>query len=143
MDKTKVLFVCIHNSARSQMAEALLNHFFGERFQAESAGLEPGTLNPSAVAAMADIGIDISKKETRAVFDLYKVGNMYGYVITVCDEASGERCPLFPGVRKTLHWSFEDPASFKGSDEEKLKKTIDVRDQIKSKIQVWVHEGNP
>ncbi|HUI09227.1 MAG TPA: arsenate reductase ArsC [Bacteroidota bacterium] len=143
MDKSRVLFVCIHNSARSQMAEALLNHFYGDYFQAESAGLEPGKLNPIAVAAMADIGIDISKKTTRGVFDLYKAGMMYKYVVTVCDEASAERCPLFPSATKTLHWSFEDPASFKGSDTEKLQKTILVRDKIKSTIAAWVHELNP
>ena len=143
MEKSRVLFVCIHNSARSQMAEALLNHFYGERFQAESAGLEPGKLNPMAVAAMADLGIDISQKATRDVFDLYKAGKTYQYVITVCDEASAERCPLFPSVRKTLHWSFEDPASFEGSDSEKLQKTINVREEIKSKIQAWLHELNP
>jgi len=143
MEKSRVLFVCIHNSARSQMAEALLNHFYGERFQAESAGLEPEKLNPIAVAAMADLGIDISQKATRDVFDLYKAGKTYQYVITVCDEASAERCPLFPSVRKTLHWSFEDPASFEGSDSEKLQKTINVREEIKSKIQAWLHELNP
>ena len=143
MEKSRVLFVCIHNSARSQMAEALLNHFYGERFQAESAGLEPGKLNPMAVAAMADLGIDISQKATRDVFDLYKAGKTYQYVITVCDEASAERCPLFPSVTRTLHWSFEDPASFEGSDSEKLQKTIKVREEIKSKIQAWLHEPNP
>jgi len=143
MDKSRVLFVCIHNSARSQMAEALLNHFYGDRFQAESAGLEPGKLNPIAVAAMADIGIDISQKTTRDVFELYKSGNMYKYVITVCDEASAERCPLFPSVTKTLHWSFVDPASFTGSDNDRLQKTIKVRDQIKAKLAAWVHELNP
>ena len=143
MDKARVLFVCVHNSARSQMAEALLNHLFGDRFQAESAGLEPGKLNPVAVAAMADMGVDISRKKTRDVFELYKFRTMYRYVITVCDEASGERCPLFPGVAKTLHWTFKDPAGFKGSDEEKLKKTIEVRDQIKSTIEAWVHELHP
>jgi len=143
MDRTKVLFVCIHNSARSQMAEALVNNLYGDQFQAESAGLEPGRLNPVAVAAMKDMGIDISNKLTRDVFDLYKAGRMYTYVITVCDEASGERCPLFAGVTKTLHWSFEDPASFQGSEEEKLRHTIQVRDQIKAKLQAWVHELHP
>jgi arsenate reductase len=140
MAKVKVLFVCVHNSARSQMAEALLNYLHGDRFVAESAGLEPGRLNPVAVSAMKDIGIDISSKKTRDVFDLYRAGTMYQYVITVCDEASGERCPLFPGVTKTLHWSFADPAAFTGSEGEKLERTIQVRDQIKAKIQAWVHE---
>jgi arsenate reductase len=138
MRKIRVLFVCVHNSARSQMAEALLNHFYGERFLAESAGLEPGTLNPVAVAAMRDLGIDISKKQTRDVFELYKHGKRYDYVITVCDEASGERCPLFPGVTTTLHWSFEDPSAFRGTEREKLLKTIEVREGIRVKLQDWI-----
>ncbi len=141
MKKTRVLFVCVHNSARSQMAEALLNHLFGDRFQAESAGLEPGSLNPLAVAAMADMGIDISGKQTRDVFDLYRRGERYEYVVTVCDEASGERCPLFPGIAQKIHWSFEDPASFTGSPAEKLMGTVRVRDQIKGRIQAWVKEA--
>lgn len=118
-----VLFVCVHNSARSQMAEALLNHLAGDRFQAESAGLEPGVLNPLAVGAMKHLGIDIADRETRGVFDLFKQGERYGYVITVCDESSGERCPIFPGITRRLHWSFDDPASFTGSYQEKLTQT--------------------
>lgn len=143
MEKIKVLFVCVHNSARSQMAEAFLNHIAGNTFRAESAGLEPGKLNPLAIAAMKDIGIDISNKQTRDAFELFRRGESYSYVVTVCDESNGERCPVFPGVAKALHWSFEDPASFKGSEKEKLKKTIEVRDKIKSKIQAWVHGLNP
>jgi arsenate reductase len=143
MEKTKVLFVCVHNSARSQMAEALLNHFYGDQYEAESAGLEPGKLNPVAAAAMEEMGIDISQKGTQDVFELYKAGKIYTYVITVCDESSGERCPLFPGVTKTLHWSFDDPAAFTGSEAEKLRRTIQVRDQINAKILAWVHELNP
>jgi arsenate reductase len=122
------------------MAEALLNSIAGERFQAESAGLEPGILNPLAVAAMKDMGIDITEKETRDVFDLFKRGERYSYVITVCDEASGERCPIFPGITKRLHWSFGDPASFTGSYQDKLKQTFRVRDQISQQIQDWLKE---
>ena len=118
MEKEKVLFVCIHNSARSQMAEAILNHLAGDRFIAESAGLEPGKLNPLAVEAMKDMGIDISQKKTQDVFDLYKQGRRFNYVITVCDEASSERCPLFPGIAKKLHWSFPDPSILQGTLEE-------------------------
>jgi arsenate reductase len=140
MDKVKVLFVCVHNSARSQMAEALLNHIGGERFHAESAGLEPGTLNPLAVEAMKRMNIDISGKQTRDVFELYKRGERFSYVITVCDESSGERCPLFPGITKRIHWSFDDPASFTGPFDERLSKTIQVRDQIKKRIQDWLKE---
>lgn len=133
----KVLFVCIHNSARSQMAEALLNHFCGSEIHAESAGLEPGTLNPLAVAAMADMGIDISKKQPQAVLELFKENRFYGYVITVCDETSAERCPIFPGNSARLHWGFPDPSSFTGTWEERLEKTIAVRDQIAAKVQEW------
>lgn len=134
MHKIKVLFVCIHNSARSQMAEALLTHIGGELFQAESAGLEPGKLNPLAIDAMAEMGIDISKNPTKRVFDLFKEGRIFHYVITVCDETSAERCPTFPGITKRLHWSFEDPSGFQGSPEDRLALTIDVREQIKAKI---------
>ena len=140
MDREKVLFVCIHNSARSQMAEALLNHLAGDRFIAESAGLEPGKLNPLAVEAMKDMGIDISKKQTRDVFILYKNGERFNYVITVCDEAGGERCPLFPGISKKLHWSFPDPAALQGTFEEKLRQTIDIRNQINKRIEEWLRE---
>lgn len=140
MTKIKVLFVCIHNSARSQMAEALLKKIGGEEFDVESAGLEPGTLNPLVVEAMQDIGIDISKNKTKRVFDFYKQGRMFHYVITVCDEASAERCPIFPGVTKRLHWSFEDPSGFQGSHDERLNKTIAVRNQIERKIATYAKE---
>jgi arsenate reductase len=140
MDKARVLFVCVHNSARSQMAESLLNHIAGERFHAESAGLEPGVLNPLAVEAMKQMNIDISGKQTRDVFELYRRGERFSYVITVCDESSGERCPLFPGITKRIHWSFDDPASFTGPFDERLARTIQVRDQIEERIQDWLKE---
>src|ERR1700740_2897250 len=100
--KHKVLFVCIHNSARSQMAEAFLSKYGSEFFEAESAGLEPGELNPNVIEVMKETGIDISKKETKSVFDLFSKGKMYNVVITVCDEASAERCPIFPGFVKRI-----------------------------------------
>ena len=99
MAKQRVLFVCVHNSARSQMAEAFLKQLAGDRFEVESAGIEPGALNPIVVDAMKEIGIDISGNQTKDVFDFLKRGKAFSYVITVCDEASGERCPIFPGVR--------------------------------------------
>src|SRR5574344_130132 len=102
MEKIKVLFVCIHNSARSQMAETFLNQLGGDKFEAESAGLEPGNLNPIVVDAMKEIGIDISNNKTNSVFDFYKSGKRYHFVFTVCDEASGEKCPIFPGNLKTM-----------------------------------------
>jgi len=142
MDKKKVLFVCIHNSARSQMAEAFLNEMAIDQFEAESAGLEPGLLNPLVVEAMDKIGIDISSNKTKIVQDLIDTKRVYDYIITVCDEASAQRCPVFPGQGKRIHMGFEDPSSFDGSDEEKLAKTIGVRDQIKTKIQQWIEEHN-
>lgn len=134
MDKTKILFVCIHNSARSQMAEAFVNTYFGDKFEAESAGLEPGTLNPLVVKSMAEIGIDISNNPTKGVFEFFKKGKRYNYVITVCDEASGQRCPIFPGALKKINWSFEDPSALTGTDEEKLTKIASIRDSIKAKV---------
>src|SRR2546423_17010 len=118
--KSNVLFICIHNSARSQMAEAWLNRLCGDSFAAESAGLEPGTLNPLVVEAMQEAGIDISKKKTRAVFDVFKSGKLFTYVITVCDESSAERCPIFPGPAKRLHWSFRDPSALTGTRDKKM-----------------------
>ncbi len=134
----KVLFVCIHNSARSQMAEAFVNKYGQDKIVAESAGLEPGRLNPIVVEAMKDIGIDISNNPTKSVFDFYKQGNLYNYVITVCDETSGEQCPLFPGITERLHWGFPDPSSFIGTHHERLEKTKDVRDAIEKKIVDWI-----
>jgi len=122
------------------MAEAIVNHYYEDIFEAESAGLEAGTLNPLAVEAMNEIGIDISGNKTKEVFDFYKEGRLYGYVITVCDEASSERCPVFPGITERVHWSFPDPAAFTGSHEEKLAKTREVRDKMKLKIDEWVKE---
>lgn len=97
MDKKRVLFVCVHNSARSQMAEAFLKKYRGEHFEVESAGLEPGKLNPIVVEAMKEVGIDISQNKTKSVFDFYKQGKQYDYVVTVCDESQSGACPVFPG----------------------------------------------
>jgi arsenate reductase (thioredoxin) len=138
--KKTVLFVCIHNSARSQMAEAWLNHLCGEHFVAESAGLEPGKLNPLAVAVMREAGIDISSKKTQGVSDVLKSGQSFSYVVTVCDETSAERCPIFPGVMTRLHWGFSDPAAVTGTDDEQLAKVRVIRDQIRAKIEVWCTE---
>ncbi|HLP44897.1 MAG TPA: arsenate reductase ArsC [Candidatus Deferrimicrobium sp.] len=140
MENIKVLFLCVHNSARSQMAEAFLKAIGGERFEVESAGLEVGTLNPYAVQVMAEIGIDISKNRSKSVFEFIRTGRLFQYVITVCDEASAERCPIFPGFTRRLHWSFPDPALFTGTDEEKMMKTRSVRDQIRDRIARWLEE---
>ena len=134
MEKKKVLFICIHNSARSQMAEAWMNHLCGDRFDAESAGLEPGTLNPLVIAAMKEVGLDLSGKETRSVSGVYKSGKIFSYVITVCDESSTEHCPVFPGLVKHLHWSFTDPSTLQGTEQEKLIIMREIRDAILSSI---------
>ena len=134
--KKRVLFLCIHNSARSQMAAAFLKQLAGERFEVESAGLEPGRLNPLAVAAMKDAGIDISRNGTQSVFDLFENGRRFDYVVSVCDAASAERCPVFPGVATRMNWSFADPSAFTGTDEERLRRTIAVRDEIRDKVRV-------
>ena len=138
MEKKKVLFVCIHNSARSQMAEELLRKLAGDRFEVESAGLEPGKLNLIVIEALKEEGIDITGKQTKAVFDLFKTGKHYGYVITVCDEASAERCPIFPGLCQRLHWSFTDPSKFQGTDKEKLAKVREVKEEIKRALKEWI-----
>jgi arsenate reductase (thioredoxin) len=125
------------------MAEAFLNQICGEEFEAHSAGLEPGKLNPIVIEAMQEIGIDISGNPTKAVFEMFKSGKMFTYVITVCDEASAERCPIFPGVTKRLHWSFPDPSSFQGTPQEKLARACEVRDTIKAKVEAWCAEVCP
>lgn len=136
--KKKVLFVCIHNSARSQMAEMFLNSLGGELFEAQSAGFEPGNMNPLVVEVMREIGYDLSNNETNSVFDFFKEGRRYNYVITVCDEGAAQRCPLFPGITQRINWSFEDPSSFEGTYEEKLAKTRVVRDAVKAKVEEFL-----
>ena len=138
--KKKVLFICVHNSARSQMAAALLNKRCGDSFEAQSAGLEPGKLNPLAVDVLGEIGIDISRNKTQAVFDVFKSGELFAYVITVCDESEAEGCPIFPGVTTRLHWSFADPSQFVGTREEKLEETRKVRDKIDNQIRHFCAE---
>ena len=140
MDRKRVLFLCVHNSARSQMAEAFLNALAGDRFCAESAGFEPGVLNPVVVKAMKEIGIDISGNSTTSVFDLYKAGELYEYVITVCDEAHAEQCPTFPGHAQRIHWGFEDPSMYTGTHVEKLEKIRKLRDAIRQRVEQWVRE---
>jgi arsenate reductase len=132
--KKKVLFICVHNSARSQMAAALLNKICGEYFEAQSAGLEPGSLNLLAVEALREIGIDISQNKTQAVFDVFKSGQLFAYVITVCSEAEAQGCPIFPGVSTRLHWPFDDPSKLGGSREERLAGTREILKEIEDKV---------
>jgi arsenate reductase len=124
------------------MAEAFLKQLAGDKFDVESAGLEPGKLNPLVVEVMKEAGIDISQNKTKSVFDLYKQNRLYDYVIAVCDESQAQRCPIFPGtvVTKSIDWSFPDPATFQGRWEEKLEKTREVRDKIKYRLVEFLKE---
>lgn len=137
---TRVLFLCVHNSARSQMAEAFLKKWGGRRFEAESAGLEPGVLNPFVVRAMAEIGIDISRNTTKSVFDLFLQEKIYQIVVTVCSKEAAERCPVFPGLAERHHWPFDDPSSFRGSEEEIMSRVRIVRDRIEAAVKEFVHD---
>ena len=137
----KVLFICVHNSARSQMAEAYLRKYGGKRFAVESAGLEPGTINPLVVEVMKEEGIELSDKSTNSVYDFYREGKSYDYVITVCSKDAAERCPIFPGGGQRLHWPFDDPSKAKGSHEEKLVEVRRIRDEIREKILVFLESG--
>ena len=141
--KKRILFVCIHNSARSQMAEAFVNRVCGDRFEAQSAGIDPGKLNPFVVEAMKEIGFDLSGNKTKSCDEMLCRGLKFDYVVTVCDEASAERCPVFPGSGQRLLWGFPDPSGFQGSPEEKLAFTRKVRDQIKAKIEAWCAGTSP
>ncbi len=133
----RFLFVCIHNSARSQMAEAFLNRCCPGECIAESAGLEPGSLNPVVVKAMSEIGIDLSHNRTKSVDEILSVGTTFTHVVTVCDEASAERCPVFPGGGERLHWGFPDPSALNGSEAERLPRVREIRDRIREQVQNW------
>jgi arsenate reductase len=137
---TKVLFLCVHNSARSQMAEAFLKKHGGGRFEAESAGLEPGKLNPYVVRAMAEVGIDIAGNPTKSVFDLFDAKKVFQVVVTVCSKEAAERCPIFPGLAERHHWPFDDPSSFKGTDEEIMARVRSVRDEIEDAVMTFIKE---
>lgn len=133
---SRVLFLCTANSARSQMAEALLRKHAGARFEAYSAGIEPGEVNPLTVRALGEIGIDASNHWAKSV-ELFRGRMHFDYVITVCSNAEA-RCPVFPGAAVRLHWAFEDPAAASGSEDERLAKFRAVRDQIETRIVSWL-----
>lgn len=141
--KPKVLMVCVHNSARSQMAAAWINHLFGDRVEAESAGLQPGVLNPLAVRAMQEVGIDISGAQTRDVFEVVRSGHPFSHVVTVCDGASAEKCPPFPGIEDVLHWDLPDPAAQLGDEEVKMNKFRQIRDELRQRIERWMISMQP
>jgi len=140
MSVKKVLFVCVHNSARSQMGEAYMNKLAEGRYIAESAGLESGELNPYVVKAMQEDGIDISGSSTNEVLKYYQEGRIYHYVIRVCDVQAAERCPVFPDILESFHWDVRDPSSFKGTDEEILENTRQIRNDIKERVTDWLKE---
>jgi len=122
------------------MAEAFLKALAGDRFEAVSAGLEPGQLNPLAVEVMQETGIDISKNAVKSVFDIFKSGALFGFVIAVCDAEAAQRCPIFPGITRTLVWSLPDPAAFQGTSEERLAQARILRDAIRAKVQAFVKD---
>lgn len=140
-DKIRVLFVCVHNAARSRMAEALLRKLGGEHFEVTSAGFEPHDANPLVVEAMELAQIPLATTAANpSVFDLFRRGVLFNYVISVCDEAQGQRCPIFPGVCKRLSWTFPDPSEFAGTHEEQLQQVIVVRDAIRNCVEDWLDE---
>jgi len=139
MRKTNVLFLCTGNSARSQMAEALLRKYGDDRFVAYSAGLEPKKINPYTVQVMEEVGLSLDGQYSKSLTE-YMGQVHFGYMITVCADAD-EKCPsVFPGMGQRMHWGFEDPAAFVGSEEEILVKFREVRDQIDERIEAWLAE---
>ena len=130
----KVLFVCIHNSARSQMAEAYLKKLGGAEFEVQSAGFEPTSINPLVVEVMHEDGIDLSAKGTQSVFELFKQGRVFTHVVTVCDDSQESKCPIYPGMTHRLHLPFPDPGQLTGSHDEQLRQARKIRDAIKDAI---------
>jgi len=138
MDKKRALFICGHNSGRSQMAEAFLKDFANGKLHVESAGLEPKPVNSLVVEVMQEIGYDLSRARSDSVFEFFKEGRLYDYVITVCDETAAGQCPVFPGITKRFHWPFPDPEQLTGTRDERLKELRKIRDQVKQKVFDWV-----
>jgi len=138
MEKPRVLFLCTGNSARSQMAEAFLCKYGGDQFEVHSAGLDPTVINPYTVKVLEEIGIDTSGQYAKSL-ETYLGKVHFSYLITVCSNAE-ERCPIFPGMGTRIHWPFEDPAAFQGTDEEKTEKFREIRNQIEEKIKGWIAE---
>lgn len=141
--KERVLFVCIHNSGRSQMGEGFLRHLAGDRFDVASAGIESGKMNPLVVQSMAEVGLDLSAHYAKTVQSLIDAGQTFDWVITVCDETNAERCPLVPGrlvntAAKRIHWGFPDPSALKGTEDEKLAGIRPIRDAIRSQLETWL-----
>lgn len=138
MNKARVLFICGHNSGRSQIAEAFLKNFAGDNIHVESAGLVPKPINPLVVEVMQELGYDLSRATSDSVFDFLKEGRLYDYVITVCDETAAGQCPVFPGITKRLTWPFTDPETLTGNHKEQLDALRVIRDQIRDKLTGWL-----
>ena len=134
-DRKRVLILCTGNSARSQMAEGLLRDLAGDRYEVASAGVSPTQVRPEAIAAMREIGVDISRHRSKSVDEF--TAQQFDYVITVCDNAN-EQCPIFPGNTKRLHWSFEDPAAAEGDEQARLAVFRRVRDEIQQRLRLFV-----
>ncbi len=134
----RVLFICEHNQARSQMAEELFNLMAGEEYRAESAGMEPGVIHPLTIAVMKEKGVDLAGKSTRSVFELYKQGRLFSHVVTVCQPEVDDKCPIFPGVTSRENWNLPDPSEAVGSEEEKLEAFRATRDQVEARVKAWL-----
>jgi len=132
------LFICGHNSGRSQMAEALLKDLAGDKIHVEIAGLAPNPINPLVVEVMRELGYDLSQAASDSMFDFFKEGRLYDYVITVCDETAAGQCPVFPGITKRFHWPFSDPEELTGTHADKMENLRKIRDQIREKVADWV-----
>ena len=138
MEKPRVLFLCTGNSARSQMAEALLKKYAKDHFEIHSAGLEPKEINPFTLKVLNEVGINTEGQYAKPLSAF--IGKMqFSYLITVCSNAE-DKCPMFPGMGLRMHWPFDDPASFKGNEKEKLEKFREIRDQIETRILTWLKE---
>lgn len=140
VSRQRIMFVCIHNSARSQMCEAFVRHFAADRFEVHSSGIESGKLNPLVVQAMAEIGLSMEGHHAKRAQEYIDRKEEFDYVVTVCDESSAERCPMFPGKHQRLHWGFPDPSAIQGTDEEKLVGIRVIRDAIKTKVESWLDQ---
>ncbi len=138
--RPRILFLCIHNSCRSQMAEGLMRHLASERLESFSGGLEATRVHPTAIQVMAELGIDISGQHSKTIDDLSDQG--FDYVVTTCHEAQ-EACPTWPGEAEMLHWPFPDPAAAEGTEGEKLKAFREVRDAIQARIEALLNEQAP
>lgn len=139
MEKRRVIFICTHNSARSQMAEGFLRALAGDTFEVFSAGTEASEVRPEAIQVMAEVGIDISGQESKSLEPF--VGEAFSWVITVCDRAR-ESCPVFPGAERAAHWQFDDPAEASGTQEERLKVFRRVRDEIRDRMRLFILTGS-